>query len=541
MGSFTHTSRFRAFAVVLGISAAIATAPAICYADTPDRASGSSPSQSDDASASTPKPTAAKSARGVTSASDASKSSVAKSPRASKPPVAKSPGGLAASTSSGAPAANSSASQQDTTTADPGATPSSGQARVVPRALSTPLAHLLFDAPAASAINSKALAVPAAAVVAPPVITGIKEGVAAVLNWFKQRVITPIADLVQGTLLLVRRWFDCPQPVSSAIGVDFSLGLASDPPTYADAVKVLRAQGITSIRMYTIDKQALAAIKQLIPNANVTVEVSNQVVAQMASDPTYANTVLQTLQPYSSIVKTIVIGNEVDAVPPEEFGGLPTVTQAVINMQNAVAAQELPYTVTCSFTYSIIANSYPPSNSILNPNMPGLTDLLKQLKGYAELDIYPMLVLAAQPQDVPLDYALGQAANPVVDPVNGVSYNSLFWAQYDGAKWAFQKAGINIPIYVGETGWATNATPAADYATVKNAQTYNQNLINTLLTTGSPAFHVKDFPTYIFEFADEDLKPGGSTEKYFGWYAIDNGKLVQKYPLNLRPRAHSAL
>ncbi|WP_319433448.1 glycosyl hydrolase family 17 protein [Mycobacterium sp. RTGN5] len=431
---------------------------------------------------------------------------------------------------------DSTAPQEDTTTADPGTTPSGGQGRAVPRALSTPLAHLLFDAPAASAISGKALAVPAAAVLAPPVITGIKEGVAAVISWLKQRVITPIAEFVQGTLLLVRRWFDHPKPVSPSIGVDFSLGLASDPPTYTDAVKALRAQGITSIRMYTIDLQALAAIKQLIPNANVTVEVSNQVVAHMAADPTYANSVLETLQPYKSIVKTIVIGNEVDAVPPEEFGGLPTVTQAVINMQNAVAAYDLPYTVTCSFTYSIIANSYPPSASILNPNMPGLTELLKQLKGYAELDIYPMLVLAAQPQDVPLDYALGQAANPVVDPVNGVSYNSLFWAQYDGAKWAFQKAGINIPIYVGETGWATDATPSADYATVKNAQTYNQNLINTLLTTGSPAFHVKDFPTYLFEFSDEDLKPGGSTEKYFGWYAIDNGKLVQKYPLNLRPK-----
>jgi exo-beta-1,3-glucanase (GH17 family) len=412
----------------------------------------------------------------------------------------------------------------------------------LPQVLSTPLTHPLLAATGASAISTQAAAAPAAAapavIAAHPVmgiITVIKQAVVAVLddaiNCVNQLPANPVTNFLESTLLLVRRFFTNVPLVSPAVGLDFSLSLASNPPSYTDAVNVIKNLGVTSIRMYNINPQALDAIKAQIPNANVTVEISNQEVTNLATNPAYATTVLSTLKPWDSIVKTVVVGNEVDAVPASEFT-LPTVTQAVINMQNAIAAEKLPIAVTCSFTYNIIANSYPPSSSVL-ANMTGLTDLLKQLHNYAEIDIYPLLVLDAQPADVPLDYALGEAKNPVYDPVSGVSYNSLFWAQYDGAMWAFQKAGIDLPLQVGETGWATNSVQGSPFATVQNAQTYNQNLFTSLATTGSPAFGVKNFPTYLFEFADENQKPGGSFENYFGWYAIIDGILQQKYPLNL--------
>ena len=80
---------------------------------------------------------------------------------------------------------------------------------------------------------------------------------------------------------------------------------------------------------------------------------------------------LQTLKPYNSIVKTIVVGNEVDAAFPTH---LFTVATAVANMQTAIAAEHLSIgRHALSSTPGFDHNLYPPSASILNPNLTGLS------------------------------------------------------------------------------------------------------------------------------------------------------------------------
>lgn len=346
----------------------------------------------------------------------------------------------------------------------------------------------------------------------------------------------PVSDLLTGALLLVKRNLT-PQPTTVAphIGINMSTELADPAPTYRAVVAAIKAQGITSIRMYEIVPAALNQIQAQIPGAKVTVAVPNSSVEQLASDPDFATSVVDQLKPYGSMVTAVSVGNEVDAAPFD----LATVTRAVKNMQGAIAAAKLPIATTVSFTMSLIQDSYPPSRSVLNTGLDGLLPLLRQLTDYVEIDIYPLMDIQDQPADIKLAYALG---NPTSPPIydNGVAYHSLFWAEYDAVRWALNKAGITIPLRVGETGWATNSVGGRSiYSNVTNARIYNQNVVDSM-AGGSPKFGVKNVPFYFFELIDENQKTGGIFEPYWGWYAVTglpgSVTLTQKYPLTLSLR-----
>ncbi len=409
-----------------------------------------------------------------------------------------------------------------------------------PRAVAVPVGAAPVRTPAvvSAPVSSRQAAVVAAvtapavaktftgpvATIATAISTAVRGALNSSINWLAALPGGPIVDFVQGALMLVRRLLF---PVPSAIGVDLSNTYASPAPSYPSAVGVINQLGITSIRLYSIDTNALGVIQAQIPNAAVTVEIPNGQLAGLD-----ATAVVASLQPYSSIVQTIVVGNEVDAA----FGAdLSPVTTAVQSMQAAIAAAGLSTPVTVSFTMGLVTGSYPPSNATLNTGgLNGLTTLLGALKSTVEIDPYPLIDLQNNPVDISLAYALGQSSsNPVND--NGVVYHSLFWAEYDAVQWALNKAGINLAITIGETGWATSSVGGAStYSTTTNAQIYNQNIINSILNTGSPAFGTKNFPFYLFEFNDENLKTGGIFEPYWGWYSVDgSGQLNQKYSLNL--------
>lgn len=594
MSCAKQVGRVGALAAALGLSIVVAAAPAICYADPAVSGSGGSSSQSPDPSSSSPKSSPSDSSGASTDAADSAADKagdrpglvdtppttrgtsddtvdstvgdedavdVSVSPDADgashvrgpgKRPTAKSDDDVSAksrksptATSFAPAAANNAVLSVNTPTADADVPASDRRQAASPQLLSTPLTRTLLDltaAPAASARTTLTQAVtsgagPRALATADPigVIPVIKLQVVRFLDaaagWLPSQPGNPAIDFLQGALLLVRRWIS---PVSAVgvspnVGVNFSTLLANPAPSYAESVKAIKDQGITSIRMYDITPAALSEIQTQIPDARVSVAIPNSQVAELANNPAYAASVVESLKPYNSIVKSIAVGNEVDAAFPND---LQTVQRAVKNMQDAAHAANLPVDVTTSFTTGIVVDTYPPSASRLNPNFNGLPELLRQVDR-AEVNIYPLFALVDNPRDISLDYALG---NPTSSPVNdnGVIYHSLFWAQYDGVQWAFNRAGITTPINVGETGWATNSTNGYANSTVENARIYNQNLVTSMLTTGSPKFGTKDIPFYLFEFSDENQKSGGVFEKYWGWYAVNgDGTLRQKYPLNL--------
>jgi len=480
------------------------------------------------------------SAESVAHSTRHSSSTNPKAAPASRPRTATPPNRSTVDSASSKPAAADTAinSPTDSTTTGLAGVPTGSSVKVGgsrsatgkgPQPVAAQSAGSAFHAPAVAAQTAAVSAAATGRVT--PVITGIATAVEGVLDAAincLSNLPGPISEFVQGALILVRRNLF---PVSTLVGLDYGTAFASPAPTDTAALKIIYQQGVTRIRMYDIVPATLSLIKTEIPGAIVSVGIPNYLVAQLASDPSYAATVLQTLKPYNSIVKTIVVGNEVDAAFPTD---LFTVATAVANMQNAIAAEHLSTAVTVSFTMGLITNSYPPSASILNPGLTGLTQLLSQMKDSVEIDPYPLIDLQSNPTDISLAYALGlPSSTPVID--NGVVYHSLFWAEYDGVRWALDKAGIDLPIYVGETGWATSSVDGlSPYSTVANAKIYNQNIVDSILTGGSPRFGVKDFPFNLFEFSDENQKPGGLFEPYWGWYSVGSGgALNQKYSLNL--------
>jgi exo-beta-1,3-glucanase (GH17 family) len=104
-------------------------------------------------------------------------------------------------------------------------------------------------------------------------------------------------------------------------------------------------------------------------------------------------------------------------------------------------------------------------------------------------------------------------------------YTNLFDAMVDAVRAALDKAGGGgVDVVVSESGW-----PSADGkgATVDNARTYNQNLINHA-GKGTPR---KPGPmeVYVFAMFNEDQKDGDPTERKFGLFNPDKTPV---YPIN---------
>ncbi|GAB2258607.1 hypothetical protein Droror1_Dr00014767 [Drosera rotundifolia] len=102
---------------------------------------------------------------------------------------------------------------------------------------------------------------------------------------------------------------------------------------------------------------------------------------------------------------------------------------------------------------SALATSYPPSNASFQPALVSsaiipMLDFLRPTSSYLMLNAYPFFAYIGNSDQIALSYALADPTAPtVVDPASGLSYTSLFDAQYDGVLWAMSHLGYHdIPI-----------------------------------------------------------------------------------------------
>ena len=92
----------------------------------------------------------------------------------------------------------------------------------------------------------------------------------------------------------------------------------------------------------------------------------------------------------------------------------------------------------------------------------------------------------------------------------------------------------NVRIAISETGWPTAGDSTEIGANITNAQTYNQNLVDNILsnpTQGTPARPGIFIPTFIFALYNENQKPGPTSERNWG-ILYPNGQPV--YPLDIK-------
>ncbi|KAJ1291240.1 hypothetical protein BS78_02G302200 [Paspalum vaginatum] len=277
-------------------------------------------------------------------------------------------------------------------------------------------------------------------------------------------------------------------------------------------------------------------------------------------------------------INGVAVGNEVFDSRPDLNSVL---VPAMTNVQAALAQLGLADAVKVStpVSFDAIQGSYPPSNASfkdeLVPVMKPMLDFLQRTGSYLTVNIYPYLTYFAQPNNISLDYALGNSKDGVRDPVTGLVYHSLLDAQLDATYFAMAKLMTGSPsssataataantdareglgdslaqngsmrVSVTETGWPSSGRPhsgrsplaaVADEApmvvTVANAQAYNNYVIHRVLSgdTGTPHRPDADMDVYIFALFNEDQKGSGAddTEQHFGLFYPNETKV---YPFD---------
>ncbi|PQP95902.1 glucan endo-1 3-beta-glucosidase 7 [Prunus yedoensis var. nudiflora] len=161
---------------------------------------------------------------------------------------------------------------------------------------------------------------------------------------------------------------------------------------------------------------------------------------------------------------------------------------------------------------------------------PGLQDVLKGLLAFQRdngspfaVNPYPFFAYQSDPRPETLAFCLFQPNAGRVDAGTGIKYMNMFDAQVDGVRSALNAIGFNdIEILIAETGWPYRGDSNEVGPSVENARAYNGNLIAHLRSqVGTPLMPGKSVETYIFALYDEDLKPGGTSERSFGLYKPD--------------------
>ncbi|CAD6342996.1 unnamed protein product [Miscanthus lutarioriparius] len=277
-----------------------------------------------------------------------------------------------------------------------------------------------------------------------------------------------------------------------------------------------------------------ASVVQLLKQNGITMEL-----AAAASDPSYAlrwaRSNVAAYHPATRI-HGVAVGNEVFDSRPDLNADL---VRAMANVHDALAQLGLADAVEVStpVAFSVVTDSYPPSagrfrDDVAQSVMKPMLGFLQRTGSYLTINIYPYLAYAEHPDQISLDYALGNS-NPEVR-VDDDDTAGLTLDDDDGC-------GVTLKAHVGETGHPSGGRPkpgrrpprggrrhlmAGDdgypVASVANAHAYVNNVINRVLSgnTGTPHRPDADMDVYIFALFNENQKGDGpdDIEQNFGLF-----------------------
>ncbi|KAL6613822.1 hypothetical protein ACP70R_036092 [Stipagrostis hirtigluma subsp. patula] len=303
-----------------------------------------------------------------------------------------------------------------------------------------------------------------------------------------------------------------------AIGVCYGVNGDGIPPA-GDVVQLYKSNGIGNMRIYFADTGALQALRG--SGIGVIMDIGNDRLAAFASDPNAAATwVRNNVQAFPDVsFRYIAVGNEVAG------GDAQNILPAMRNVDRALSAAGLGGRIKASTAVQTgVAPGFPPSQGTFTAgHMAPIAQYLATTGAPLLANVYPYFAYKDD-QNIDLNYALFQPSSTTVRDTNGLTYTNLFDAMVDTVYAALDKAGAgNVNVVVSESGW-----PSADGrgATVDNARTYNQNLINHA-GKGTPR-KPGAMEVYVFAMFNENRKGGDPTEKKFGLF--NNKSPV--YPIN---------
>ncbi|KAL8255540.1 hypothetical protein R6Q59_030607 [Mikania micrantha] len=349
-------------------------------------------------------------------------------------------------------------------------------------------------------------------------------------------------EMLFGYLLLMLGSFSI--SLGAFVGINIGTDLLN-LPSPEQVVAVLRSHEITHIRLFDADNHLLSALSDT--EIEVIISVTNEEVLRIGQSPaaaaTWINKNVAAFVPSTNIT-AIAVGSEVLSTIPN---AAPVLVPAMKNLHKSLVSSNLNSRVKVSTPLSmdLIPKPFPPSaatfNSSWNNIIFQILEFLKATDSFVMLNAYPYYGYVQSSGIFPIEYALFQPLTPVkqiVDPNTLFHYDSMFDAMVDAAYNSISAYNISvIPIVVTETGWPWAGGENERDATMKNAETFNNNLIKRVLNdSGPPSQPTIPMNTYIYELFNEDKKPGPLSERSYGVY-LSNGSSVYTFSLDASDQA----
>lgn len=298
---------------------------------------------------------------------------------------------------------------------------------------------------------------------------------------------------------------------AASVGVCYGMSGNNLPPP-STVVGMLRANGFTSVRLYSPDSAALGALAG--SGISVVVGAPNDVLPTLASSESAAAAwVRENIQAHPTVTfRYLVVGNEVAGSETQAL------VPAMENVHSALAAAGLGHIkVTTSISQGTIGVHTPPSAGEFTDEaksfMRFVVPFLERTGAPLLANLYPYFVYTFNTGSMDISFALFTASGTVVQD-GKYGYQNQFDVTVDALYTAVEKlGGSNVAVVVSETGWPSGGGAAAS---VENARTFNQNLVNHV-SKGTPR-RPRRIETYVFSLFNENLKDSGVEQNWGLFY-----------------------
>ncbi|KAJ6774311.1 GLYCOSYL HYDROLASE SUPERFAMILY PROTEIN [Salix purpurea] len=241
-------------------------------------------------------------------------------------------------------------------------------------------------------------------------------------------------------------------PGSHPIGVCYGLN-GDNLPSPSEVVGLYKSSGIEFLRLYEPRSDVLEALR----GSGIAVALcpKNEDLAAIAQRPDAADAwVNKNIAPYMNDVlfRWIILGNEV--IPGSLANYIPA---AMANTRHSLAAIRLAnVTITTVIPGNALESSFPPSagafSSDISDVMVSVAGILATSDAPLMINVYPYFAYSSDPSQVPANYALFTATDPVVTDGSFLYFN-LFDAMVDAFHAALEKIGYpDLKVGIAESG-----------------------------------------------------------------------------------------
>ncbi|XP_010527440.1 PREDICTED: probable glucan endo-1,3-beta-glucosidase A6 [Tarenaya hassleriana] len=317
---------------------------------------------------------------------------------------------------------------------------------------------------------------------------------------------------------------------SGRVGISYGRQGDNLPSPYK-SINLIKSVNAGHVKLYDADPETLILLSQT--NLRVTIMVQNHDIVSIGSDQRAADDWVRTnVLPYypRTLIRFVLVGNEVLSYYNTDqdrdiWRNLVPAMRKIVKSLRAQGIHNVKVGTPLAMDVLQSATTFPPSSGTFRDDIafPVMLPLLKFLNGtnsFFFIDVYPYFPWSSDPVNTGLDFALFEGNTTYTDPKTGLVYSNLLDQMLDSVISAMSNLGYpSIRLAISGTGWPNSGDIDEIGASVRNAATYNRNLIKKMTADppiGTPARPGSVIPTFVFSLFDENRKPGPGTERHWG-------------------------